>query len=331
MRITTNLILNNYQRNLTKSTSELNSSMNKVLTNRNFNKASEDPASASKAFKLRKEYLANEDYLNNVQSVISHYDAVESSTMEMNDIVKEASALVLEGINGSTSLSARTSIAESLRNMQESLVYNANSKLGDSFLFGGQNASSVPYELTDGKLTYFGIDVSSTDAADQAALKQMSQEEIYVDIGLGLSFESGTMNTNSAFNKAVSGLNVLGYGTNSNGVDKNIVNLLGDLADELEKETLNDDNIKQLSDQLNESKDGLTDFLTFLGTKSNFLDNTESRLTDTQTNLNKKIDSLENVNLAESITNYSWAQYAYNAALKVGNGILSQSFIDFMN
>ncbi len=331
MRITTNLILNNYQRNLTSSNVELNSTMNKVLTNRTFNKASEDPAAASKAFKLRKEYLANDDYLNNVQSVISHYDAVESSTMEMNDIVKEANALVLEGINGSTSLSARASIAESLRNMQESLVYNANAKLGDSFLFGGQNASSVPFELTDGKLTYLGIDVSSSDASDQAALEQMSQEEIYVDIGLGLSFESGTINTNSAFNKAVSGLNVLGYGTNDEGVDKNIVNLLGELADELEKDTLDDDKIQQLTSQLTESKDGLTDFLTLLGIKSNFLENTENRLTDNQTNLNEKIDSLENVDLAEAITNYSWAQYAYNAALKIGNGILSQSFIDFMS
>jgi len=331
MRITTNQVLNNYQRNLSNSSTELNSAMNKVLTNRNFNKASEDPAAASKAFKLRKEYLANEDYIDNVQSVISHYDAIESSTMQMSTVVKEANALVLKGISGSSSLSQRTTIATSLRNIQESLVLSSNSKLGDSFLFGGQNTSTAPFELSNGKLLYYGNDVGSTDATVQANLEQMSQEEIYVDIGLGLSFDSGAMNANTAFNKAVSGLNALGYGTNDEGVDKNIVNLLGELADELEQPTLNDDKIKQLTDQLSESKDGLTDFLTTLGTKSNFLDKTESRLTDTQYNLNEEIVSLENVNMAEAITSYSWAQYAYNAALKIGNGILGQSFIDFMS
>lgn len=330
MRITTNQVLQNYQRNLSNSNNELNSTMNKVLTNRNFSKASEDPAAASKAFKLRKEYLENEDYIDNVGSVISSYDAVESSTMQMSTIVKEANALVLQGIDGSTSLSQRKTIATSLRNMQESLVLSANSKLGDSFLFGGQNTSSAPFELSNGRLLYFGKDVGSTDATVQSELEEMSNEEVYVDIGLGLSFESGTMNKNTAFNKAESGLNVLGFGT-EDGVDKNIVNLLGDLADEFEQTTPDETKIKQLTDQLTESKDGLTDYLAGLGTKSNFLEKTESRLTDTKTNLNDKISTLENVNMAEAITNYSWAQYAYNAALKVGNGILSQSFIDFMN
>jgi len=331
VRITTNQVLQNYQRNLSNSSLELNSSMNKVLSNRTFSKASEDPAAASKAFKLRKEYLANEDYISNVDSVISHYDAVESSAMEMNTILKEANALILKGINGSSSLSERTTIATSLRNMQESLVLSANAKFGDSFLFGGQNTSSVPFELSDGKLLYFGKDVGSTDPTVQAELEEMSNEEIYVDIGLGLSFESGSLNQNSAFNKAESGLNVLGFGTNGSGVDKNIVNLLGNLADELEQTTLDEDKIEQLTDQFTESRNGLTDFITQLGTKSNFLDKTKDRLTDTETNLNEKIVKLENVDMAEAITNYSWAQYAYNAALKIGNGILSQSFIDFMD
>lgn len=331
MRITTNFILKNYQRNLSNSSNERNSTMNKVLTNRNFNKASEDPAAASKAFKLRKEYLENEDYIDNVKSVISHYDAVESSVMQMNTILKEANSLILQGIDGGKSDEQRKTIATSLRNMQESLVLSSNSKFGESFLFGGQNTSSAPFKLVDGKVMYFGNDVGSADPAVQSNLDKMSKEEIYVDIGLGLSYEAGTMNKNSAFNKAFAGISVLGYGTNDSGIDKNVVNLLGDIADELEKPSPDQDKLKQFTDQFTESKNGLTDFLTRLGTKSNFLDKTESRLTDTQTNLNEKIVKLENVNLPEAITNYSWAQYAYNAALKIGNSILSQSFIDFMN
>ena len=34
---------------------------------------------------------------------------------------------------------------------------------------------------------------------------------------------------------------------------------------------------------------------------------------------------------AEAITQMNWSQYCYNAALRIGNQILSQSLIDYMN
>ncbi len=331
MRITTNQVLRNYQSNLSKSTSELDTTLNRVLTKRNFSKASEDPAAAATAYKLRKEYAETGDYIENVKDVASQFEAVESSATEMNTIAKEANSLVLTGITGTASLESRKTIATSLRQMQESIVMSANSKLGESFLFGGQTTDSVPFELVDGKLQYYGIDVSSTDSDVQAQLKEMANGKTYVDLGFGLSYTNGTLDSNSAFNTAVSGLNALGYGQTDNGLDKNLVNLMGEIADELEKDPIDSDKLDTLSKQLTESKSNLTDFITSLGTKSTFLESTQTRLEDNLTTLNEKIVSVENVDLAAAITDFSWAQYAYNAALKVGNSILSQSFIDFMD
>ena len=47
--------------------------------------------------------------------------------------------------------------------------------------------------------------------------------------------------------------------------------------------------------------------------------------------LNEQILEIEQVDMADAITEFSWAQYCYNAALKVGNSILSQSLIDYMS
>lgn len=331
MRITTNQVLRNYQTNLSKSTNELNETQNRVLTKRNFTKASEDPASAATAYKLRKEYLDIGDHIDNVKDAISHLDAVESSAMEMSSVAKEANALILEGISDTSSTESRTTIAKSLRQMQESIVMSANSKLGDTFLFGGETTDEVPFELVDGKLQYFGLDVSSTDADVQAQLKELESGEIYVDLGFGLSFSNGTLDSNSAFNTAFSGLTALGYGQDEDGMDQNVVNLMGEIADELEKEPIDEDKLNALSKQFDECKNNITNFVTELGTKSNFLDTTKERLEDNKITLNEKIVSVENVDLAQAISEYSWAQFAYNAALKVGNGILSQSFIDFMS
>ncbi|WP_312047389.1 flagellin N-terminal helical domain-containing protein [Anaerotignum sp.] len=330
MRITTNQVLSNYQTNLSKTTNELDTARNRVLTKRNFMKTSEDPASAAVAYKLRKEYIETGDHIDNVKDATSQFDAVESSAMEMSTIAKKANALILEGISGNTSIESRKTIATSLRQMQESIVMSANSKLGESFLFGGQTTDSTPFELVDGKLQYYGLDVSSTDPAVQTKLKEMSNAAVYVDLGFGLSFTSGKIDTNSAFNVAVSGLNALGFGQ-SDGKDQNLVNILGNIADELEKDPTDSEKLDGLSKQFTESSSKLADFITSIGTKSNFLELTQTRLEDNQFTLNEKIVSVENVDLAAAITDYSWAQYPYNSALKVGNSILSQSFIDFMN
>ena len=40
---------------------------------------------------------------------------------------------------------------------------------------------------------------------------------------------------------------------------------------------------------------------------------------------------MEQINLADAITQLSWDQMCYNAALKIGTQLLSQSLIDYMN
>ena len=39
---------------------------------------------------------------------------------------------------------------------------------------------------------------------------------------------------------------------------------------------------------------------------------------------------VEQIDLADAITAFSWDQFCYNSALKVGNQLLSQSLLDYM-
>ena len=103
-----------------------------------------------------------------------------------------------------------------------------------------------------------------------------------------------------------------------------------DMAAELKKDDFDTDKLEKMMGQFDKSMSENLNKITELGSRSKFLEDTETRLKDSELNLNEKISSVESVNLAEAITEFSWAEYAYNAALKVGNSILSQSFIDFM-
>ena len=113
-------------------------------------------------------------------------------------------------------------------------------------------------------------------------------------------------------------------------ISKNLITLTLQLADEMRKDPIDNAKLDKMSDQFDKNFNQNIDKVTQYGTNSKFLEDTETRLIESRLNLNKKILDTENVDLAQAITEFSWAEYAYNAALKVGNSILSQSFIDFM-
>ena len=326
MRISTNSIMRNYRTNLGKSTVRMNESREKVLTERKFTKASQDPAGANKAFQLRREYLKNQDYLHNIEVAQGQLAATESSLMQVNEMGKQVNGDVLRALSGTTSNEVRTAIAQNLEETAESIVMSMNIKYGDKFLFGGASTKEVPFKLEDGKLLYRGAEVNGTGID----LEKMAEETNYLDLGFGLKKDgSGNIIKGTAYNISNPGIEALGYGV-KDGVNQNMVSQILDMAAELRKDDFDEEKLRTISSHFDESMRRNLEKITQLGSTTKFLEHTETRLKDSELNLNQKIADVENVDLAEAMTEFSWAEYAYNAALKVGNSILSQSFIDFM-
>ena len=75
----------------------------------------------------------------------------------------------------------------------------------------------------------------------------------------------------------------------------------------------------------------LTDKHTEMDTQAAFIKSNQDQLKANTDTLQEQILGIEQVDLADAITSFSWAQYCYNASLKVGNSILSQSLMDYMN
>lgn len=164
------------------------------------------------------------------------------------------------------------------------------------------------------------------------ALDMLAKETLYVDLGFGLEEDvaNGTMVSTSAFNTSLPGISVLGYGLDENGISNNVVSILTQLADELESENFSDVNYGKLMDKYSECIDQITDFESSLGTKQKFLEGTVTRLEQYNDSINNRIVSIEQVDMAEAISTYTWMGYAYNAALKVGTDIVSNSLLDYM-
>lgn len=342
MRITTNAILRNYKSNLGTSLKNLDTARTQVMTQRKFNSTAEDPSNALRAAILERKYVKNEDYLNIVKDVQSFQDSQEDAAMQIETLAKRLSKQYgLEALNGTNgSLETRETYADAWRGAQESLLLSLNASYEGKYVFAGSDGKTAPFQLStdaNGKqiLTYRGVDVNSDDPNDQAILKQLSEDTLFVDLGFGLNVDvTGTninIDSSSAFNTSLPGINVAGFGKDDKGLTNNIVLLCGEIADVLDAEEMDYEKYRELLGKFDEGRNNVLEKVTVLGTQTEFLTTTKDRLETSKTSLSTQIDNVVNIDMAEAIMNFSWAQYAYNSALKVGNNILTPSFIDFMS
>lgn len=197
----------------------------------------------------------------------------------------------------------------------------------------------TPSYLVKGQDDCFVTESEYTKAcSDAEKLEYLANEKRFVDIGLGFQEdENGKLIESSAFNECLSGLTYLGYGVDKDGDPKNIYSIvqrLKEIADSAPQEGLwpkevydeFDSMVSKLEDASSEFKTQFTN--QSAGTEK--LKNNYDLLEDNVYNLKVQYSNLEDVNMADAISSFLWAEYCYNAALKVGNSILSQSLMDYL-
>lgn len=348
IRVTTNGTLRGYKSSLMRASNTLNSARNKVLTQSNYTSYAEDPASATQAFKLRRSFSRTNAQLESTQTLNSKFSAACDALSSVKSDLADGQAKIssLAGLNDANA-SGRQPLGEVLESSAESIVQIMNSQYGSSFIFGGKDSlGDAPFQLetaSDGSkyLTYRGVAVDAAEGTEAyAQLKAMAGEASYVDVGSGLTEVDGELISSSAFNGALSGISFIGYGVDEDGDPKNMVSIMQKLSDIFSRcdadtgawaSDQDKEDASRLTEKLTDSIDEITNQWTALDGRTSYLTTSENRLTELADNLNEQILGIEQADLASAITDFSWAQYCYNAALKVGNSILSQSLIDYMN
>ena len=208
------------------------------------------------------------------------------------------------------------------------------------------------------------------DKRNVELLDKMASEEMYIDLGMGAA-ESSPNNPvkGTYFNSALCGVDFLNYGVDKDGDPMSLPMIMRELADVFDnwhengqkyvpdeykdmsytdfQQKMKDDpdfaaeinafhdeyeaKAFRLMDKLKAAQEHTTEKWVELDAQSVYLKTSESRLTTQKSDLNLQVLDLEQVDLAEALTNLSWQQYCYNSALKIGNQLLSQSLIDYMS
>ncbi len=336
MRITTNMISGEYKNQMQTTLNQLDYYQKRANDLRKFRKFSEDPVTASKAMRLRRSYTQNQDYRNNISTIGETYAMAEDAAMDVKAILDQAKDELHAMTNSGTVSDSELAIyAKTLRGLQEDFVGIVNSKLNDNYVYGGNKATEIPFTVSDdGKLLYRGMDVDTTDAA---TLEELASERVYIDIGLGVNVDAdGNVDEASVFSDDLNGLSYFGYGVDENGKSNNIYNMLGEAATAIEKYLAGDESAfdtkvaGEYVGKVIDATDKLMVSVGNLGIKTNQLERLETRLINTQEDLNEQLSNLEYVDAEEAYTDLTWQQYVYDASLKIGSQLLQSSFLDYM-
>lgn len=174
-------------------------------------------------------------------------------------------------------------------------------------------------------------------AEDAEKLEYLVNEKCFVDIGLGFQEANGKLIESSAFNDALNGLTFLGYGLDKDGDPKNVYSIVQRLK-EISESVPEGGDWKEVWPEFNRlvgklekaSSEFKTEFDNMdAGTAK--LENNLKLLEQNVDNLREQYSNLEDVDMAEAISSFVWAMYCYNAALKVGNSVLSESLMDYLS
>ncbi len=368
MRVTTNTTLYTYQKNLLKSSNQLYSAMNSLMTGRNFDSYAADPAAATRAFKIHSSLNAtNAQYSNNTTVLNKISTAWDVADDMLNKLVSDlGEAPLLSAISGQNLSTANTQ-GSVIYSGAEALIQSLNSKYDDSFLFNGADTENPPFALEkeNGKsyVTYRGVRIDDPASLDQAyadengdpvlkadgtamtnreMLEQWSQEHQYVDIGIGFSVDqNGKVIDSTAFDASISGTDFIGgFGVDQDGDPTNIVSImvrLSEIFQDYNEDTRtwgaagNEEDAKRLLDKFSAAQKELSAQHVNLETKAEYLDTNKSQLESTFSSLNEELMSVEKVDEVDAILTLSSARTSYNAALQAGAHVIPQSLMDYLD
>lgn len=371
LRVTTNSTLYTYQKNLLKSSNQLYSAMKSVMSGRNFDSYSADPAAATRAFKIHSSLNATNAQAANNTTVLNKFSTAWDVADDLiNDLVTNLGQVpALKGLNDPTSQSTMNTQGDILFSGAEAIVQSLNSKYDNNFIFGGADTKNPPFaiEEVDGKhyLTYRNVRIDYPDPAyyaqpyrdadgnpvldengnelsNQDVMNSWKDEHLYVDIGIGFKLDKNNEVIDStAFDAAISGVEFTGgTGLDGDGDPTNIVSIMLRLSEifkdyDQENKTWGaaggEAEAQRLVDKLLSAKDDLSAQHTSLDTQAKFLKTNQSQLESSFYSLNTELTSIEKIDQVEAILSLVAAQTGYNAAIQVGANVVPKSLMDYLN
>lgn len=310
MRVTNNMLLDNYLNNLYGNLNKMDKLQTQVATNKRITKLSDDPMGVISSMKCRVKLYKIDQYRDNIENARTWLTQTESSVLEMNEVIKSAYETSVHVANDYMTEDDKNAAAELIGQLRDHVLTIANSKVGDKYIFGGYNVTNKPLTVdASGNILYNGLDLTNeSDPALIAENEQIIEYEIGDDLQTQVS---------------VTGSRLMKMG------DDNIYSVLDNLYNALKS----NESAEVIDEYVGKLQDCQTHVLAIeseLGGRTNRLELVSNRYDEEFLNYTKTKSEIEDVDLAEAVMNFEMAKAVYTSALQIGSEIIQPSLVDFL-
>lgn len=294
MRVSENMLVQNFLRNLHSAQGRLFERNLEVTSGKKLNRPSDGPSDSARLVRLRDDVSRINQYYRNINQADLMLGSTEEVLNNLTNLTIKVQERAGYGVNGTMTQEDRNAIAAELRSLQEEMVRIASTKVSGKYLFSGSQVSTPPLLMTAGSYTYQGD--------DRALMIEISQgEKIQVNVTGSESFlEPGT----------------------------DLVNTMTALIQQLESGDV--DAAKQSMAEIESARETISQARVRIGTSRQRLDGAKTRLDQEFLQLTKAASEMEDADMAEAINGLVQAETGLRTTLSVGARIHQLNLFDIL-
>ncbi len=272
-------------------------SQRQVSTGKRILTPSDDPVGISISMGLRRDQRAGEAWGRNIDDSLTWMNTTDRALGQALEVVQRARELAVQGGNGTLSAASRAQIASEIESLKSQFVEIGNSSLGGRHIFGGTATDTPPF-----------------DAATQSATAPINTALINREVSQG----------------SVISVNVTADRLQTPpGATGDVFAVLDGLAAALR--TSDFAGITQSLDTLDTHQQGLSAIRGEQAAKVNRLELTASRFAAQRIATGEQLSRIEDVDMAQAITDLTMKETVYRSALAAGARVIQPSLVDFLS
>jgi flagellar hook-associated protein 3 FlgL len=299
MRIGFNTKFRNILADLNRLSSEIAFTQLRISSGKNFTRPSDDPSSVVISLNYKQGINNIEKYQRAIDDGLSFLKSQEAILGKVQDLIARAKVLTIQAANDTQDAQARQAIANEIDGIISAILSQANSQLGEKYLFAGKKTTGYlpgekPFELEK--------EVLPDGQVIEKVVYNGSVEDFEIGYGEGLTIklggngqkifmDSGLFETLLALKRTIEANNNVDY----------------------EREQYN---IQEFIEKLDNIYNYISAERGKIGSQISHLETKKNLYQDFKENLETNLGNLESADLAELATKLQNLVTAYDAALR---------------
>ena len=271
---------------------------NQLSSGHRVSRPSDDPVGIQNAMRLKSSISSVDQWKNNADEALSYMNTTDSTLGDMTSMLQRVRELTVQGANGTLATVDKGAIADEVDQISAHLHLLANTQIGSKHIFSGTATDQEMQKWDEGTSTW---------------VTQGNDQDIKFEVGSNLSLSI-----------SVNGQALFGTADPTGGVFATLSTLSADLR------SGNSTGINNALTKIDANIDNVITLRAGLWARTNRMTALREQLDYTSGNLQQNLSSIQDADMATTITEFTNASNVYKAALSVGAKIIQPSLVDFM-